>query len=134
MTNDSSKYNVFIDNYNQGFNQYLNNISGNFFERIDYDKSVIERKAPANSILANKISQIDRLKITNSNLDNYSRLKSTAKILLDITPDIAASGDEEIKRSGASIINNFFEVARQTEDEALLKIAADISTTANKPV
>jgi hypothetical protein len=131
MINESSN-SAFIESYNRGFNEYLNNMSGAFFERIDYDKSVISKKAVPNSVLAGKIAQIDALKKSTAVEDNYAKLKLTGKILYDITPDIAASGDDEIKRSGANIINSFFEVARQTEDETLLKIAADISSSVNK--
>lgn len=131
MINESSS-NAFIESYNRGFSEYLNNISGGFFERIEYDKSVITKKAQPNSALAGKIAQIDALKKSATIQDNYTKLKLTGKILMDVAPDIAASGDDEIKRSGANIINSFFEVARQTEDESLLKTAADISSSVNK--
>lgn len=121
---ETSKYSVFLDNYNAGMNQFLNKLSEAFFTRIQFDKDTVIHKTKS-EFIKGKLRQIDSLQINEK--DNFSKLKITGKILLDVAGDILSSDDAEVKRSGVNIINSFFDVAKQSEDEELLNTAAAIS-------
>jgi hypothetical protein len=126
MNQDNSKYNVFIDNYNSNLNQFLNNISGNFFSRISVDKDAIVNGIN-DPFVSGKLAQVEDIK-NNTSIDNINKLKLTGKILLDIAPFLlSVHNSAEIQRGGANIINSFFDVAKETEDQDLLKTAVDIS-------
>ena len=136
MIPDTSRYSTFLQNYNEGISQLNEQLSGSFFENIKSDKNFIQEQAGPDNLLSKKISEIDAYQ-HNTQLDNYTKLKLTGKILQDIAPMIVSDPNINIKRSGASIINSFFDVARQTEDEELLRTASTISRVVNgvpKPV
>lgn len=126
MNVDNSKYGVFMDNYNRGMNQFLEEVSARYFSRINFDTEVIINKIN-DDYVKGKLSQIEQIKANNS--DNFNKLKITGKILLDIAPIIWNNVDAEIKRSTASIINGFYDVAKETEDEELLRTAGEISNS-----
>ena len=124
MSHDNSKYSTFISSYNDGISPYLNTISASFFDRIAVDKDNIIDKSASTPILLEKIKH---LKIEEGT-DKFESLKKAGYTLLDIAPYIIENQDDTIKKSGINIINNFFDVARQTENEDLLKTAATISS------
>lgn len=124
MNQENSKYNVFIENYNSNLNQHLNKISDSFFSRINFDKKTIIELVDE-EFVKGKLRQIDE--IQNDSTDYLNKLKLTGKILFDIAPFLISNKNIEIQRSGANIINSFFDVAKQTEDRELLQTAVEIS-------
>ena len=125
---DSSRYNTFLESYNKGINQYLDVVSGSFFDSIQSDADFIKAHNTSGDLLSRKISQLDEVH-NNTGLDNFTKLKLTGKILMDIVPSLMSENNPDIRRSGANMLNGFFEVAKQTEDEELLRTAANISNS-----
>jgi hypothetical protein len=124
-----SKYNTFLESYNKGINQFQDTVSESFFTRINPDKTFIISATGPNSVLSGKFAQIDDLE-KNNQMDSYSKLKLTGNILQDVVgPLVISNTNPEVKKSGANILNSFFDVAKETEDVDLLKIAANISNT-----
>lgn len=119
----SSQYTVFLDNYNKG-NNFLNNITGSFFDQIEVDKKRIIEKD--NSVLKAKFQHIDTIK-NDTSKTNYEKTLLAGSLLSDISPDILKVQDPEVKRSGVNIINSFLNVAKETEDQQLINIAVKIT-------
>jgi len=132
---DPSRYNVFIDSYNKGISQYINVIAGSFFDILKSETGFITKSIDPkdDELLSRKIEQLDDIQ-KKEDYDNYTKLKLTGKILQDFAPSIISNNNLEIRRSGANIINGFFDAAKQTEDDELLKTASTISTAVKKSV
>ncbi len=116
----TSQLSSFLNNYNEKFGEYLNKISGSFFDRIRVDKDILLERT--SGTLQRKFQQIDSMiNDTDASKDNYYKTKVIGKILIDITPDMINSPDSDVKKSGVNLINSFFEVARKTEDNELME-------------
>ena len=121
---ENSKYNTFIEGYNKGIGEFLNKVSGSFFDRIRYDKEIIIKNSDS-ELLTGKMNQIEEL-IQKPDAGNYDKLKVTGVILMDIAADLISNQNPLVKKSAANILNSFFDVAKQTEDEELLRTAVEI--------
>ncbi|HVU57852.1 MAG TPA: hypothetical protein VHD83_22475 [Puia sp.] len=119
----NSHFGVFLDNYNRG-NNFLNNITGSFFELIEKDKENIIASDDSN--VRDKIGQLDQLaKVADKS--NYQKAAMAGSILATIARDILSSPSPKVKRSGINIINSFLNVAKETQDQQLIDTAIKIS-------
>ena len=127
MAQIESHYNSFLENYDKGMNEILKEASQGFFERINVDKELII--GADQGISGKKLAQIN---VVEKDKDSYSKMIATGKILADIANDLYHSEIPEIKKSGINIINNYFEVARNTKDEELMNTGVAISKNIKK--
>jgi hypothetical protein len=124
-----SKFDSFLQNYNAGFDQFQTNLVSSFFFRIQSNIAAIQANMPVNdSFFANKMTVIGSL-AQNASLDPYSRLKGVGLALQEIAP-VMQPYPEVVRQHLAIIINSFFQIAKETEDETLLRIAESISKSA----
>jgi hypothetical protein len=119
----NSHFGVFLDNYNKG-NNFLNNVTGSFFELIEKDKENIMGSDDSN--LKEKIGQFDQL-VKDNDKSNYQKAAMAGNILVTVARDILSSSSPKVKRSGINIINNFLNVAKETQDQQLIDTAIKIS-------
>lgn len=125
-SSSGSKYETFLDSYNRGFNQFQDSLTAGFFLRIQPDIVVVLGNIPAgDTFLSAKMTVLVNLSKDNQN-DAYTRLKVAGRTLQEIG-SLLSTYPDTVKKHLANIMNAFFDVAKETEDEELLKIAASIS-------
>ncbi len=125
-SSSGSKYETFLDSYNRGFNQFQGSLTVGFFLRIQSDIAVVQGNIPpGDTFLSAKVTALESLSKDNQT-DAYTRLKVAGRTLQEIG-SLLSSYPELVKKHLANIMNAFFDTARETEDEDLLKIAAAIS-------
>jgi hypothetical protein len=128
-----SKFDAFLESYNKGFNQYQANLVTNFFFRIQPNLTAIQTAIPANmpndTFFQSKITVIANLS-ENSSLDAYSRIQQVGLALQEIA-SLMNTYPLLIKQHLAIIINSYFQIAKDTEDEQLLQMASMISASAS---
>jgi hypothetical protein len=128
-----SKFDAFLESYNKGFDQYQATLVTNFFFRIQSNiatiQAAIQANMPNDNFFQSKMAVIASLAQNNS-LDAYSRIKGVGLALQEIAP-VMKPYPELIKQHLAIIINSYFQIAKETEDEQLLQMASSISASAS---
>lgn len=119
-----SKFGAFLDAYNRN-NTYLQEIADSFFSRSEAD---IHQLATKNDpVLGEKAAKMMQL-VQDPKDSGYDKLIKAGSMLNDIARKVVNAADPELKKSGNNLIKNFFDVARQTEDQQLMKIAIKIAS------
>ena len=121
-SSNSGRYDVFLENFNKG-NNYLNGLTGSFFEQIKVDKDNIINKG--SDLIKDRLIQIDALEKDTSKT-NYQKALVTGTILANIAGEVINAPDPLVKKSGINIINNFLTIAKATEDQQLIDISLRI--------
>jgi hypothetical protein len=122
-SSNSGRYDVFLENFNKG-NNYLNALTGSFFEQIKVDKQNIINKG--SDLIKDRLIQIDELE-KDANKTNYQKALVTGTILANIAGEVINASDPLVKKSGINIINSFLNIAKTTEDQQLIDISLRIS-------
>ena len=127
MDSSNSKYATFLESYDKG-NQFLNNITLSFFNQINFDvNKIIEND---DNLLKDKFTHVLKL-IQDSSTPNYDKSLLIGGIIADSSKYILSSKNKDIKNSGINLINNFLNIAKETEDQQLMNIAMKISENVN---
>jgi hypothetical protein len=120
-----SHFGVFLENYNKGFSQFLNQVTGSFFTQIERDEDNIIQK-DTDGILKEKLLEIKSLS-QDATKSNYEKATIAGIILSDIARYIYTASDKDILKSGTNIILSFLNVAKETQDQRLMQAALKIS-------
>lgn len=119
-----SKFGAFLETYNRN-NTYLQEAADSFFSRSEAD---IHQLATKNDpVLGEKAGKMMQL-VQDPKDSGYDKLIKAGSMLNDIARKVVNAADPELKKSGNNLIKNFFDVARQTEDQQLMKIAIKIAS------
>lgn len=119
-----SKFGAFLDAYNRN-NTYLQEIADSFFSRNEADfRFIAAQNDPLLSEKAKKMMQL----IDDQKDSGYDKLIKTGGMLDDIARNVVTSADPALKSSGNNLIRNFFDVAKQTGDQQLTRIAIKIAS------
>ena len=127
MANSNSQYGSFLESYDEG-NTFLQSAAQGFIDQINIDKHPIINSDDKE--LSQSFTSVEDV-LNNRDTDNYEKMNLAGNLLTTITPQIINSTDPIAKRSGKNIINNFFNVAKKTEDQQLLNTANQIASHFN---
>jgi len=123
MESPNSKYATFLENYDKG-NTFLNNTVQSFLNQISFDvKKIIDSD---DSMLKDKFTPLLKT-IHDPSMSGYIKSLAIGNIIADSAKHIVHSDNKEIKNSGIDLINNFLNIAKETEDQQLINLSMRIS-------
>ena len=127
MAAPNSKYGSFLENFDKG-NTFLQSAAQSFIDQVNVDKEPILNSDDKE--LSQSFQSVVNV-LSNRDLDSYEKMNQTGDLLTSLTPLIINSTDPTAKISGKNIINNFFNIARKTEDQQMLNTASQIANHFN---
>ena len=127
MSAPNSKYGSFLENFDRG-NTFLQSAAQSFIDQVNAEKHPILNSGDKE--LSQSFQSVENV-LSNRDLDYYEKMNQTGNLLTSLTPLIINSTDPAAKKSGKNIINNFFNIAKRTQDQQMLNTASEIANHFN---